>query len=304
MLVAILHLVLAIATTLLYVFFGTLPTGLTGVLAVAGVFLGALVAWIAVSLLFLIIVMVGFRDANPKRMFKHRVMIAFAEYYYCLILRVRLIVTGRENLPNHNLFVIYSNHIEASDPMYLKMVFRRFPVAFISKEVLFKPVPRRRHAPLRRLHPDFARGRPFGDEHDPRRHQARQGRTALRASTRKAAGPIRTISPRSSPDPSSWRRKRTRTSFRWPSTTCMKSTGKAASCPVRCVCTSFPRLLPPTMPESIRSNSRNASKRSSARKWTSSSGSIRRRPASHEPTACRFSAWRFSYRKKSKRMIQ
>ncbi|OHE41350.1 MAG: hypothetical protein A2Y16_00455 [Tenericutes bacterium GWF2_57_13] len=135
---AILHLILTLATTLLYLFYGAVPSGFVGVLAVAGVFLGALVAWFAVFLLFLIIVMVGFRDANPKRMFKHAVMIAFARYYYCLILRVKLIVTGRENLPKNNLFVIYSNHIEAADPMYLKMVFRRFPVAFISKEVLFK----------------------------------------------------------------------------------------------------------------------------------------------------------------------
>ncbi len=135
---AILHLVLTLAVTLLYAFLGPVPSGFVGALSVAGVFLGALVASIAASLLFLIVVMVGFRDSDPKRMFKHRVMIAFAEYYYCLILRVRLVVTGRENLPKHNLFVIYSNHIEASDPMYLKMVFRRFPIAFISKEVLFK----------------------------------------------------------------------------------------------------------------------------------------------------------------------
>jgi len=135
---AILHLILSLAVTLLYAFLGTVPSGFLGVLAVAGVFLGALIAWIAVFLLFLIVAMVGFRDADPRRMFKHRVMIAFAEYYYCLILRVRLVVTGLENLPKHNLFVVYSNHIEACDPMYLKMVFRRYPVAFISKEVLFK----------------------------------------------------------------------------------------------------------------------------------------------------------------------
>lgn len=135
---AILHLILSIAVTLLYAILGAVPSGFVGVLAIAGVFLGAFVAWIVVFLLFLIVVMIGFRDTNPKRLFKHHVMLAFAFYYYCIILRVKLVVTGRENLPKNNLFVIYSNHIEASDPMYLKMVFRRFPVAFISKEVLFK----------------------------------------------------------------------------------------------------------------------------------------------------------------------
>ncbi|MFA5006854.1 MAG: lysophospholipid acyltransferase family protein [Candidatus Izemoplasmatales bacterium] len=133
----ILHLILSAAVAVLYAVFGAVPAGFLGVLAVTGVFLGALVAWLAILLGFLIFVMVVLK-LDHTSMFKHRLLLAFVHYYYVVILRVRLIATGLENLPHDENFVIYSNHIEASDPMYLKLVFRRHPVAFISKEVLFK----------------------------------------------------------------------------------------------------------------------------------------------------------------------
>jgi len=132
----ILHLILSAAVAVLYALFGNVPDGVLGVLAVAGVFLAAVVAWLAVMLGFLIFVMVILK-IDPKSMFKHRLLLAFVYYYYVILLRVKLVATGLENLPDDDNFVIYSNHIEASDPMYLKLVFRRHPVAFISKEVLF-----------------------------------------------------------------------------------------------------------------------------------------------------------------------
>jgi 1-acyl-sn-glycerol-3-phosphate acyltransferase len=134
-------LLVSLGFSLWYAFGSVLPPGLWAVLAVLGVFLGVFLAFIVVALLFFLFVFVVFEKANPKSLFKHGFLNVMAHAYYNDVLRVKVIVTGRENLPKNHRFVLFSNHIEASDPMYIKQVYRNFPVAFVSKEVLFKQWP-------------------------------------------------------------------------------------------------------------------------------------------------------------------
>ena len=96
---------------------------------------------IIVALLAFIFFIISFLIAgkkNPKGMFKHHLLTFYSRYFYNVIYRVKVKVIGKENLPKDNNFVIYSNHIEYTDPIYIKQVFNRYPVAFISKESLFK----------------------------------------------------------------------------------------------------------------------------------------------------------------------
>jgi 1-acyl-sn-glycerol-3-phosphate acyltransferase len=84
---------------------------------------------------------VAFEKTDTKSMFKHTLLVIYAHAFYNNILGVKVVVKGIENLPKNNNFVVFSNHIEASDPMYIKQIYRKFPLSFVSKEVLFKKFP-------------------------------------------------------------------------------------------------------------------------------------------------------------------
>lgn len=120
---------------------GFLPENFWGVVAGVGVFLGTFIAVVVLYLLFFLIVFLALEKADPRKMFKHRLLYWYTHMYYNDYLRVAVKVTGKENLPKNRRFVVVSNHIEASDPMYIKQVYRRFPLAFVSKVALFKTWP-------------------------------------------------------------------------------------------------------------------------------------------------------------------
>lgn len=137
----LLDLLVSLGLTLWYALESVLLPGVWGILAVFGVFVASFLGFVIVTLLFFLVVFVVFEKANPKSLFKHTLLNLLAHAYYNDILRVKVVVTGRENLPKNGKFVLFSNHIEASDPMYIKQVYKQFPVAFVSKEVLFKQFP-------------------------------------------------------------------------------------------------------------------------------------------------------------------
>jgi 1-acyl-sn-glycerol-3-phosphate acyltransferase len=120
---------------------GFLPTGLWGIAAGIGLFLGIFLAVIVIYLLFFLFLFLVFEKTDPRKMFKHALLNWYTHMYYNDFLRVRVRVSGRENLPKNRRFVVVSNHIEASDPMYIKQVYRRFPLAFVSKVALFQKWP-------------------------------------------------------------------------------------------------------------------------------------------------------------------
>ena len=135
------QLLISLALPVLLGILGVLPAGFFGILGGIGLFFGTFLAVTVLYLGFFLLVFVGFEKARPSGMFKHRLLEAYTHWYYNGILRIRLVVTGTENLPKSGRFVIVSNHIEASDPMFMKQVYKKFPVAFISKVALFKSFP-------------------------------------------------------------------------------------------------------------------------------------------------------------------
>ncbi len=90
----------------------------------------------ATQLLILKIVGELRKNKGMKNMFNHR----FANSLLKLglhLARVKVIVTGRENIPNKN-FILVSNHQENYDILILKPIFQDHPLSFIAKEALRK----------------------------------------------------------------------------------------------------------------------------------------------------------------------
>lgn len=69
---------------------------------------------------------------------KHKMFNPFNEYIFNFLFRVKPVILGKENLPKNNNFIVYSNHVEYTDPLYVKQVYKNYPLAYLSKEELFK----------------------------------------------------------------------------------------------------------------------------------------------------------------------
>lgn len=139
MILFILHLLVSgILTYFGYVLINPSYHILINILIVFGLFVLSLIIVLVLLFLFFIIAFAIAGKRNPKGMFKHHLLTFYSRYVYKVFYRVKVQVIGKENLPKNNNFVIFANHIEYSDPIYIKQVFNRYPVAFISKESLFK----------------------------------------------------------------------------------------------------------------------------------------------------------------------
>ncbi|MFP4478796.1 MAG: lysophospholipid acyltransferase family protein [Candidatus Izemoplasmatales bacterium] len=90
-----------------------------------------------IILIFVLIIMLT-QKVRKDALWKHQLLMVFSKYFFFSLLRVNVIVTGEENLPTHNRFVMYSNHIEYSDPFYIKQFYNHTTLSFVSKEPLFK----------------------------------------------------------------------------------------------------------------------------------------------------------------------
>ncbi len=75
---------------------------------------------------------------DHRTMWKHRFANLINKYIFSFLFRVIVIKSGEENLPKHNRFVVFSNHIEYTDPLYIMQVIKDAPIAFVAKESLFK----------------------------------------------------------------------------------------------------------------------------------------------------------------------
>ncbi len=138
MILFLIQLLLIAGSTVWFVLERTYPVGIFGILAIVGFLLGMI---IVTTLLFALIVIISLQIGvytNKKGMFKHKLLTQYGIYVFNVLLRVRVIVTGKENLPVHNRFITVANHIEYTDPIYVKEVFRDYPIAFIFKEELLK----------------------------------------------------------------------------------------------------------------------------------------------------------------------
>ena len=139
MILFILHIIFSILLT--FIGYNAINPSLSLVINVIIVLALFILSFIIITLLLFIFFIVAFLIAgnrNPKGMFKHHLLTFYSRYIYKVFYRVKVEVIGKEYLPKNNKFVVYSNHIEYSDPIYIKQVFNNHPVAFISKESLFK----------------------------------------------------------------------------------------------------------------------------------------------------------------------
>ncbi|MBU1145420.1 MAG: 1-acyl-sn-glycerol-3-phosphate acyltransferase [Firmicutes bacterium] len=139
-----LQVLLSVLFTILFLIFGTYELNFTGILTIIGVFLLAMIAFIILLFLFFVTVLFFFTKTDPKNLFKHQLFNTIGFYIFNVLLRVKIVVSGKENLPSNNHFVVVSNHIEYTDPIYVKQVFNDYPISYVSKESLFKvPIVRR-----------------------------------------------------------------------------------------------------------------------------------------------------------------
>jgi 1-acyl-sn-glycerol-3-phosphate acyltransferase len=134
----IMFLLMSIATTIGLSGFFAYPVGFLGYLFYLLTFMLAVLLVIVVLMVFFILVFLISGKKHPKAMFKHHVLNYYAYFVFVFLKGVRFKVIGKENLPKNSKFVIFANHIEYTDPIYLKIIFNRYPIAFVSKEVLFK----------------------------------------------------------------------------------------------------------------------------------------------------------------------
>lgn len=100
-------------------------------------FIGSAVAFLFFILSAFALIFLTYRK-NRKAAWKTRFLALYIEYVFLALFQVRIDVEGLENIPTDSRFVIYSNHMEFTDPIYIKYVFRNHPIAFVSKDSLFK----------------------------------------------------------------------------------------------------------------------------------------------------------------------
>jgi 1-acyl-sn-glycerol-3-phosphate acyltransferase len=105
-------------------------------LGLASLLIGFILAFS--SILMIVSILGEFRKGKPyDNKFNHD----FAKSLLRLALhiaRIKVTVTGMENMPKDNKFVFVSNHQENYDIMILLPTFKDHPICFIAKEPLFK----------------------------------------------------------------------------------------------------------------------------------------------------------------------
>jgi len=138
MFILFIQLLFSIIGTVLITIFGLAPIQGIDYLWIVLIFIGNMIVMLIGSLLDFVILTYVFEKAKPTMKLKHWLIAEFGWYAFVFFYRVRLHVTGLENMPKNQRFVIFSNHIEYSDPIYMKLIFRKYPISFVAKEPLFK----------------------------------------------------------------------------------------------------------------------------------------------------------------------
>lgn len=135
---AIINLLAAIFLTILYAANIDLTLNLVGVLGLIIIFVIAFMLSALVLLIIFALFIYATEKLPPTKMWKRVIIHWYSIYLFRFFYRVRLKVTGQENLPKNNHFVVVSNHIEYSDPIFIMQAFHRFPIGYVAKDPLFK----------------------------------------------------------------------------------------------------------------------------------------------------------------------
>lgn len=104
-----------------------------------------ILVFVGLNIVFTLLILISFaifiyttEKAPHNSMIKHTIYNFYNEYIFNFLYRVKPIIIDKENLPKDNNFVVYANHVEYTDPFYMKQAFKKFPLTFISKQELFE----------------------------------------------------------------------------------------------------------------------------------------------------------------------
>lgn len=135
----IFNIILAIYLTFIYSANHLFNLDLVGILAAILVFIVSFIVVFLVLFTIFIIFIYATEKTSPKSRFKHFVVHQYSIYIFRFFYRVKVVATGKENIPaKGKIFVVVSNHIEYSDPVYIMQVYKHHPMGFIAKEPLFR----------------------------------------------------------------------------------------------------------------------------------------------------------------------
>jgi 1-acyl-sn-glycerol-3-phosphate acyltransferase len=134
----LLQVIVSLSLGLIYFYHLNFATELLVIFKVILLFIGVNIGMIIIILLLFLIFVYTTEKTSKTAMWKHKIYHHFNVYIFNVLYRVKPVIIGKENLPKNNNFVVYSNHIEYTDPLYIKQAYRDFPLAFVSKEELFK----------------------------------------------------------------------------------------------------------------------------------------------------------------------
>jgi 1-acyl-sn-glycerol-3-phosphate acyltransferase len=107
------------------------------ILSLIGFYIGINILFTVLTITLFFVIVLLTKKVDQKAIWKHNLYMVFANYYFYSVLRVKLIIKGKENLPKDQNFVVYSNHIEYNDPLIIKSVYKNTALAFIAKKPLF-----------------------------------------------------------------------------------------------------------------------------------------------------------------------
>ncbi len=135
---AILQLIVSLGMSILYSIEVGINFDFAGIFGFIIIFLVANIIMIIILLLLYVVLIYSTEKISPTAMWKRYMINHLNVYLFKFFYRTNLQVTGKENLPRNWNFVIYSNHIEYGDPMFIMQAYKDYPVGFIAKDPLFK----------------------------------------------------------------------------------------------------------------------------------------------------------------------
>jgi 1-acyl-sn-glycerol-3-phosphate acyltransferase len=144
MILYLIQLLVGLAVAIWFGFTSPIESVLSRIAFSGLVFLGVNLAVLIFFLIVFVVTVLSLSKTDGKQTWKHQFLATYIAYVFIYLYQVRLRIDGKENIPKSHRFVIYSNHVEYLDPMYIKYAFRRHPVAFVSKDSLFR-VPMIKH---------------------------------------------------------------------------------------------------------------------------------------------------------------
>lgn len=136
--IALIQIIASLVCSILYADQMNLGFDVQGILGWLVIFLIFNILMIIGLLLLFVIFIYATEKISPKSKWKHYVVYHYNMYLFRFFYRTRLIVTGKENLPKNWNFVVYSNHIEYTDPLFIMQAYKGFPIGFVAKDPLFR----------------------------------------------------------------------------------------------------------------------------------------------------------------------